>query len=64
MDTPQSITLFAFRYRDERTGNWRDARYKITPEEAHERYGEGNYELIPGTQETRTPIVGNLRGSR
>ena len=46
MDTPPCITVYSFRYRDSRTGKWRDARYKITPEDARANYGEGNYELL------------------
>lgn len=47
---PESITLHAYRVRDSLTGKWRKGPCRMTPEEALERYGEGNYELVPGSE--------------
>lgn len=48
-----TITLYSYRVRDERSRKWRVARYKMTPEHALAMYGEGNYELIAGSEEVR-----------
>ena len=64
MNIPPAITLYSFRVRTPPKMNWRVARYKMTLEHAIAAYGEGNYEMVPGTEEVREPIVGNLRGSR
>jgi hypothetical protein len=54
------ITIYAFRVRDERTGKWRTTRYKMTLEEAGERYGKGNYQVLELNQGTagRRPAAG------
>ena len=49
-----TITLHAYRVRDELTRKWRVARYKMTPEHALAVYGEGNYERLDWSRETRT----------
>ena len=33
------------RVRDPATGEWHQTRYRMTAEDARERFGEGNYEL-------------------
>jgi hypothetical protein len=49
----RTITLYSCRVRDERTRKWSQASYKMTPEHAQAVYGEGNYELIAGSEQVR-----------
>jgi hypothetical protein len=48
-----TIILYKFRLKHERTGKWYTARYMMTIQEAKERHGEGNYQLIEGSEEIR-----------
>jgi len=48
-----TVTVYTFRVRDGRTGKWRTSRHKMTLDQADERYGYGNYELIEDSREIR-----------
>ena len=48
-----TVTVYTFRVRDRRTGNWRDSRHKMTTSKADKRYGDGNYEVIDSSKEVR-----------
>jgi hypothetical protein len=47
------VELFAFRYRDPRTGRWLRARYKATLDDIARRHAEWG---VTGPAEIRTPI--------
>ena len=48
-----TVTVYTFRVRDQRTGNWRDSRRKMTIVKADKRYGNGNYEVVEDSKEVR-----------
>ncbi len=56
-----TFEVFAFCYRDARTGKWAKARYKATPEEIAARYAE--WEIL-GVGEVRRPIGGYFNPDR
>ena len=58
-----TITLHSYRVRGELTRKWRVARYKMTPEHALAVYGEGNYELVQGSEEVRHVDEDQMRNS-
>lgn len=60
-------TLYKFRVRSPPKMKWRTANYRMTMEHARVSYGEGNYELIEGTEFTPQdygPTSGFLGGKR
>jgi hypothetical protein len=46
--------LYFFRVRDSISGKCRQTRYRLTENEARQRYGEGNYERLDWSREVRT----------
>ena len=46
--------LYYFRVRDQRTGKWRQTRYRLSDAEALERFGAGNWERLDDSREVRT----------
>ncbi len=48
-----SLILYRFKVRDPITGKWYRTNYRLAVEEAQERYGEGNYELLEWSKEVR-----------
>ncbi len=49
----EPLELYRFRVRDPKSGKWRTTSYRMTFEEARERYGMGNYEPLEWSKETR-----------
>ena len=47
------LELYHFKVRDPVTGKWRTTNYRLTVEEARQRYGEGNYEVLEWSREVR-----------
>ena len=45
--------LYLLNVRNPITRKWRQTRYRLTAENARERYGEGNYERIDASREVR-----------
>ena len=45
--------LYLFNVRNPITRKWRQTRYRLTAENARERYGEGNFERLDWTREVR-----------
>ena len=48
----QSI-LYFFKLRNEVTGKWHQTRWRMTIEEARQRHGEGNYQVLEWSKEVR-----------
>ena len=45
--------FYLFRVRDPVNGKWGQTRYKVTEQTARDRFGEGCYERIDASRETR-----------
>ena len=47
------IIRYFFKLRNEGTGKWHKTRWRMTIEEARQRHGEGNYEVLEWSEEVR-----------